>query len=147
MRSSYKGRVIVPGELQAEVLKSTHGVNILSSYQKSLILGDKTAKCSDQENPDLLGKPIAGRALCLPQAVGATMGGLVLYCVAELQRQPACLLFENEIDCLSAAGTILADIWTEHPIPTIDRLGEEFMNAIETGCRVSIQKDGTVIVE
>ena len=48
------------------------------------MFGDKTAKCGDQNNPDLYGKPMAGKALCLPQTIGSTTGGLVLYCACAI---------------------------------------------------------------
>ena len=77
---TFQGRVVTPGCAQAEALVSHGGLNTLASFQKSLQFGDKTAKCGDQNNPDLYGKPMAGKALCLPQTIGSTTGGLVLYC-------------------------------------------------------------------
>ena len=46
----------------------------------------------DRNNPDLYGKPMAGKALCLPQTIVSTTGGLVLYCACAMDRQPACML-------------------------------------------------------
>lgn len=144
---TFKGRVVVPGTAKAEALVTREGFNTLASFQKSLMFGDKEAKCSDQNNADLFGKPMAGKALCLPQTIGSTTGGMVLYCAAEMQRQPACLLFSKPIDSLAAAGAILAGVWSEHPMPTIDSLGDEFLQAVQTGMTVSIAEDGTVTVE
>ena len=76
---TFQGRVVTPGCAQAEALVTHGGLNTLASFQKSLQFGDKTAKCGDQNNPDLYGKPMAGKALCLPQTIGSTTGGLVLY--------------------------------------------------------------------
>lgn len=56
---------------------------------------------------------MAGKALCLPQTIGSTTGGLVLYCACAMDRQPACMLFANPIDSLAAAGAILADVWLQ----------------------------------
>ena len=86
---TFQGRVVTPGCAQAEALVTHGGLNTLASFQKSLQFGDKTAKCGDQNNPDLYGKPMAGKALCLPQTIGSTTGGLVLYCACALDRQPA----------------------------------------------------------
>lgn len=86
---TFQGRVVTPGCAQAEALVSHGGLNTLASFQKSLQFGDKTAKCGDQNNPDLYGKPMAGKALCLPQTIGSTTGGLVLYCACAMDRQPA----------------------------------------------------------
>lgn len=143
----FKGRPVVPGAARAEAIVSHGGFNTLASFQKSLMFGDKTAKCSDQNNPDLYGKPMAGYALCLPQTIGSTTGGLVLYCAAAMGRQPACLLFSKPIDSLAAAGAILADVWTEAAMPAVDSLGDEFLNYVRPGVTVSVAPDGTVTVE
>lgn len=83
---TFQGRVVTPGCAQAEALVTHGGLNTLASFQKSLQFGDKTAKCGDQNNPDLYGKPMAGKALCLPQTIGSTTGGLVLYCACAMDR-------------------------------------------------------------
>ena len=144
---TFKGRVVVPGTAKAEALVSQSGFNTLASFQKSLMFGDKTAKCSDQNNPDLYEKPMAGKALCLPQTIGSTTGGMVLYCASALNKQPACLLFSKPIDSLAAAGAILADIWTENKMPTVDSLGEEFLSFVKSGMSITIQDDGLVTVD
>lgn len=143
----FQGRVVVPGTAKAEALVSQGGFNTLASFQKSLMFGDKEATCSDQNNPDLFGKAMHGKALCLPQTIGSTTGGMVFYCAAALARQPACLLFSKPIDSLAAAGVILADVWTDASMPTVDSLGEEFLEAVQTGMRVSIGENGVVTVD
>jgi predicted aconitase with swiveling domain len=87
-----------------------------------------------------------GAALCLPQTIGSTTGGMVLYCAAALGQQPACLLFSKPIDSLAAAGAILADVWTDVSMPVVDSLGEEFLLFVTSGTTVEVQPDGTVIV-
>ena len=144
MAKVFKGRPVVAGECTAPALVSHGGFNTLASYQKSLMFGDKTGKCGDQNNPDLFGKPMAGTALCLPQTIGSTTGGMVLYCAHAMERSPACLLFSNHIDSLAAAGAILADVWTDRGLPTVDCLGEEFMQTVKTGDRIKVYEDGTV---
>lgn len=146
----FKGRVVTPGNLKAEALVSRFGLNTLASFQKALQFGDKNATCGDQNNPDLFGHQMAGKALCLPQTIGSTTGGLVLYCACSMKRQPACLLFSLPIDSLAGAGAILADVWLEDEgsnMPVIDSLGEEFLEYVKTGMTVSIEEDGTVTVE
>jgi predicted aconitase with swiveling domain len=145
----FKGRVITPGNLKAEALVSHGGLNTLASFQKALQFGDKKATCGDQNNPDLFGQQMAGKALCLPQTIGSTTGGLVLYCACSMQRQPACMLFSLPIDSLAGAGAILADVWLEGEgtkMPVIDSLGDEFLEYVKTGMTVAIEEDGTVTV-
>ena len=144
----FKGRVIAPGTVTAPALVSHGGLNTLASFQKAVQFGDKKATCGDQNNPNLYGKPMAGTALCLPQTIGSTTGGLVLYCTAALGRQPACLLFSKPIDSLAAAGSILASVWLpDVKMPVIDNLGEEFLEYVKDGMTITVKEDGTVIVK
>ncbi len=144
----FKGRIVAPGTVTAEALVSHGGLNTLASFQKALQFGDKTATCGDQNNPDLYGKQMLGKALCLPQTIGSTTGGLVLYCACAMQRQPACMLFSKPIDSLAAAGSILASVWLpEVQMPVVDSLGEEFLAYVKDGMSITIQEDGTVCVE
>ncbi|UTY26469.1 aconitase X swivel domain-containing protein [Treponema denticola] len=144
---TFKGRVIVPGTVSAEALVSSQGFNTLASFQKALMFGDKKAHCSDQNNPDLYKKEIAGKALCLPQTIGSTTGGMVIFCAASMGRQPACMLFSEPIDSLAAAGVILAANFTDNSIPTVDNLGKEFLSAVKSGSRVQVKENGEVIIE
>jgi len=141
----FKGRVVIPGKVSADALVTKQGFNTLASMQMMFI--DKKTKCVDQNNHDIYKKQIKGKALCLPQTIGSTTGGMILYCAASLERQPACLLFSKPIDSLAAAGSILADIWTENSMPTIDCLGDEFLEYVKTGMKIIIKDDGVVVVE
>ena len=144
---TFQGRVVTPGTAKAEAVVTHGGLNTLASFQKPLQFGDKAAKCGDQNNPDLYGKPMAGKALCLPQTIGSTTGGLVLYCTCALGRQPACMLFSKPIDSLAAAGSILASVWLpEVKMPVVDSLGEEFLEYVKDGMNIIIQEDGKVLV-
>ena len=144
----FKGRVVAPGTVTAEAGVSHAGFNTLASLQGALQFGDKKATCGDQNNPDLHGRELAGKALCLPQTIGSTTGGLVLYCACAMERQPACMLFSNPIDSLAAAGSILASVWLpDVKMPVVDCLGEEFLNYVKEGMTVTVCEDGTVKVE
>ena len=142
----FKGRVIVPGTCTAEALVSRGGFNTLASYQTPMLLGDKQVKCSDQNNPDLYKKPMIGKALCLPMTIGSTTGGMVLYTVCALGKQPACMLFSMPIDSLAASGAILGDVWTDARMPVVDNLGEEFLEYAQTGMTITVKEDGVVEV-
>ena len=144
----FKGRVVASGTATAEAVVSHGGLNTLASFQKALQFGDKKATCGDQNNPDLYGKQMAGKALCLPQTIGSTTGGLVLYCACSMGRQPACMLFSKPIDSLAAAGAILADVWLENSnMPVVDSLGDEFLNYVKDGMTITIKEGGVVVVE
>ena len=144
----FKGRVIAGGTVTAEALVSHGGLNTLASFQKALQFGDKEATCGDQNNPDLFGKKMKGKALCLPQTIGSTTGGMVLYCACSMKRQPACLLFSKPIDSLAAAGSILASVWLEGvSMPVVDSLGEEFLSYVKEVMTITVKENGVVCVE
>ena len=143
---TFHGRVIVPGSCEAEALVSHGGLNTLASFQKALQFGDEKATCGDQNNPDLYGREMAGKALCLPQTIGSTTGGMVRYCANAMKRGPACMLFSKPIDSLAAAGAILSDVWTESAMPAIDSLGDEFLEAVQTGDHIRVEANGTVTI-
>ena len=144
----FKGRVVTPGTCTAEAVVTTQGFNTLASLQMALQFGDKKVKCGDQNNEELNGKPLINKALCLPQTIGSTTGGLVLYCACALHKNPACMLFANHIDSLAAAGAVLADVWVDGvTMPVIDCLGDEFLQYVKDGMIIHVREDGIVEVE
>ena len=143
----FKGRVVTPGTVTAQAVVTKEGFNTLASFQNALQFGDKEVKCGDQNNKELYGKSMLGKALCLPQTIGSTTGGLVLYCACALKKNPACMLFSNPIDSLAAAGAVLADVWVDGvSMPVVDSLGEEFLNYVKDGMTITIKEDGIVEV-
>ena len=144
----FQGRVVTKGEVTAEAVVTKEGFNTLASFQNALQFGDKEVKCGDQNNQDLYGKSLLGKALCLPQTIGSTTGGLVLYCACALEKNPACLLFSNHIDSLAAAGAVLANVWVDNiSMPVIDSLGDEFLDYVKDGMKITIKPNGIVEVE
>ena len=144
----FQGRVITPGEVTAPAVVTTQGFNTLASLQMALQFGDKEVKCGDQNNKELHGKPLIGKALCLPQTIGSTTGGLVLYCACAMEKNPACMLFSGHIDSLAAAGAVLADVWVEGvSMPVVDSLGDEFLAYVKDGMTITVKENGVVVVE
>ena len=144
----FQGRVITPGTVTALAVVTTQGFNTLASLQMALQFGDKEVKCGDQNNNELHGKPLIGKALCLPQTIGSTTGGLVLYCACALEKNPACMLFSNHIDSLAAAGAVLAEVWVDKvTMPVIDSLGDEFLSYVKDGMKITVKENGIVEVE
>ena len=145
----FKGRIVAPGNVTAEAVVSHAGLNTLASFQGALQFGDKKATCGDQNNPDLYNKQMAGKALCLPQTIGSTTGGLVLYCACAMGRQPAAMLFSQPIDSLAGAGVVIADVWLKDEkakMVVVDSLGDEFLNYVKDGMSITVKEDGTVEV-
>ncbi len=83
----FKGRVIAAGEVTAEAVVTRQGFNTLASMQMMFI--QSKTKCVDQSNPDLYKKILGGKALCLPQTIGSTTGGMFLYSAVKSGKAPA----------------------------------------------------------
>ena len=142
----FKGRVVVGGTCEAEALVSHNGFNTLASFQMAIMFNKKGVPCGDQNNPEINGKPMQGKARCLPITIGSTTGGMILYTVLKQGKAPACMLFSESIDSLAASGAIMGAVWTDTAMPVIDRLGAEFLEAVKTGDTVKVLEDGVVQV-
>lgn len=142
-----KGRVLFPGTFKGEAVVSHQGLNTLASFQTSALLPtSKKIIVGDQNNPDLYKKNITNKALCLPQTIGSTTGGMVIQTVAVRNLAPKVWLFGESIDPLAASGIILSNVWNDVGLIAIDRLGEEFLSTVKTGDQIEVKEDGTVII-
>ena len=73
----FTGRVIFGGKYTGEAVVSHQGFNTLASFEKSgLKKSCKALVASDHNNPDVNGQLLTGKALCLPQTIGSTTGGM-----------------------------------------------------------------------
>ena len=143
---TFKGRVIAGGNWEGEAVVSRAGVNTLATFQKSAMANKPEVIVSDQNNPDLFGKNITGKALCLPVTIGSTTGGLVIQTACAMKIEPACFFFSKHIDSLAASGIVLAKVWEGSNVIAIDLLGDEFLETVKTGDRLRVEEDGTVTV-
>lgn len=143
----FKGRVLFQGTFKGEAVVSHQGLNTLASFQTSALLPtSKKIIVGDQNNPDLYKKNITNKALCLPQTIGSTTGGMVIQTVAVRNLAPKVWLFSEFIDPLAASGIILSNVWNDVGLIAIDRLGEEFLSTVKTGDQIEVKEDGTVII-
>jgi predicted aconitase with swiveling domain len=144
---TFKGRVIFGGVYKGEAVVSHGGFNTLASFEKSALSSRaKNIIVSDQNNKDLYGVGVTGKALCLPMTIGSTTGGMVIQTVASRGLSPAAWLFSETIDSLAASGIILAQVWNHVPLIAIDGLGPDFLSTVKTGGQIEVKEDGTVIV-
>ena len=145
MSKTFKGRVVLPGEVSGEATVSRQPFNTTGSYFENMFAGNTdTAPCTDVSNEELFGKDLSGAILCTPTTVGSTMGGMALMGVKAIGVGPKALLFSKPIDTLAAAGVLMADIWKDQRIVTVDMLGDDFLQTVNTGDPISIHEDGTV---
>lgn len=146
MPKTFKGRVLAKGNKTLEAVVSSNGVNTLATFQKSALMNKKEVIASDQNNPDIFGRNLTGKALCLPVTIGSTTGGLVIQTVCSMGINPAAFLFSEHVDSLAASGIVLASVWEKSDVIAIDLLGDEFLKTVKTGDKLEIKEDGTVTI-
>lgn len=140
----FKGRVINGGYYKGEAVVSHQGVNTLATFQSAALSHASKVILADQNNSDIYQKNITGKALCLPQTIGSTTGGMVIQVICSMGINPACLLFSEHIDSLAGAGVILSVVWENSKMIAIDQLGQEFLDTVKTGDTIEVTEDGTV---
>ena len=146
-KKTFKGRVVLPGNGTGKATVSKQAFNTSGSSMENMFAGKTDgAPCSDANNKELFGKELSGAILCTTTTVGSTMGGMALMGVKAMGVGPEALLFSQPIDTLAAAGVLMADIWKEQRIVTVDMLGDEFLETVKMGDAISIKEDGTVEV-
>ncbi len=146
-KKTFKGRAVLPGKLKGEALVSKQPFNLTGSYFENMFAGNtKTAPCTDANNPDLFRKEMKDAIMCTSQCVGSTMGAGALMGVSEIGVGLKAFLFSAHIDSIAAGGLILDDVWYNRRVITIDLLGDDFLEAVNTGDPISIKEDGTVVV-
>ena len=146
-KKTFRGRVVLPGEVTGTATVSRHPFNTSGSYTENMFAGrTDSAPCTDASNDELFGKDLSNMILCTTTTVGSTMGGMCLMGMKAIGVGPQALLFSKPIDTLAAAGVLMADIWKNQRIVTIDMLGDEFLETVQMGDPISIHEDGTVEV-
>jgi predicted aconitase with swiveling domain len=144
-KKTFKGRVVLPGKVTGKATVSRQAFNTSGSYMENMFAGrTDAAPCTDASNEELYGKDISGAILCTPTTVGSTMGGMCLMGMKAIGVGPQALLFSKPIDTLAAAGVLMADIWKDQRIVTIDMLGDEFLETVQMGDPIAVHEDGTV---
>jgi predicted aconitase with swiveling domain len=146
MNKTFQGRPLLPGTLQGEALVTRQGFNAYASFYNSLHDQATSAICAHAGNQYLYGKNLTGKIICLPETTGSTSAGAVWMRIAKLGVAPKAMLFARPIDSLAAGGLLMADIWANQRIITVDRLGEEFLHSVADGDMVEIFEDGSVII-
>ncbi len=144
MSKKFKGRVVIPGTVEGNAVVSRQGLNTLATFTRTILLRSKKAISGDQNNPDIYKKELQESILCLPKTIGSTSAGLVIMTLVDNGAFPSALLFSEPVDSLAAAGVIMADVWVEKSVVTIDSLGDDFLREVKTGDNITVSNDGTV---
>ncbi|HCD45432.1 MAG TPA: hypothetical protein DEQ64_17210 [Lachnoclostridium sp.] len=140
----FQGRAVIPGQVKGSAMVSKKGFNVLASYMGALVSNGKQTLCTDQNNPDLFQKDLSGAILCIPQVIGSTTAGMLIQTVAAMGIQPKAMLFSATAESLAISGVLLADIWENTKIVTVDGLGERFLESVQEGQTVEVTENGAV---
>jgi predicted aconitase with swiveling domain len=141
---SFKGRAVLPGTAEGKVLVTNRGFNTYASFFTSIHAPTGKAVCADSNNPELYGKNLADSIICLPKTTGSTSSGAVWQQLVRLGAVPQAMLFSQQIDPLAAGGLIVADIWADKRVITVDQLGDAFLETVKSGDWVEIYGNGIV---
>ena len=144
-KKSFRGRVVIAGKVSGKATVSKQAFNLSGSYQENMFAGrTDSAPCTDSSNKLLYKKDLSGAILCVPTTVGSTMGGMTLMGMAQIGVGPKALLFSKPIDTLAAAGVVMADIWKDVQIITVDMLGDEFLESVDMDTPISVHEERAI---
>ena len=95
-KQSFKGRALLPGDLEGDALVSKQPFNTTASYFDNMFAGvTDSAPCTDSDNEALFQKDIANCIMCTSQTIGSTFGGAAIMGVAEMGVGPRAMLFSR----------------------------------------------------
>jgi len=145
--STFSGRIILARNDLGEAAVTTSGFNATAAFMEVLFLGSDSAVCQDHDNKDLFGVDLQDKILCVPQTIGSSAAATLWMIIVERGIAPKAVLFSDPIDSVAACGLVLANNWANGtPIICIDQLGDEFLEAVNTGDKVEINADGSIKV-
>jgi predicted aconitase with swiveling domain len=142
----FKGRSILPGDIEGEACVTRTGFNTYASFYSSIHGPVDAARCDDRGNEELFGRVLTDKVICLPKTIGSTSSGAVWQRIVQLGVAPKAMLFSQRIDSLAAGGLIVADVWSGERICTVDLLGDDFLQYVSEGSWIAVSKDGSVTV-
>lgn len=78
LKKTFKGRAILPGNIEGEALVTHRGFNTYASFFTSIHVPSNKAPFADSGNQDNYGKNLTGKIICLPKTIGSASGGFHL---------------------------------------------------------------------
>ncbi|PLJ78397.1 aconitase X swivel domain-containing protein [Infirmifilum sp. SLHALR2] len=142
----FKGRAILPGDVEGEAVVSPQGFNILATYQETVIRRRKHAIGGDKNNPHVYGVDLTGKILIIPSGIGSTTGGIIIAEIALLGVAPKAIVCTREADTLTTSGVALAHEWFGKKIALIDKVSDEIFQHVKTGNCVKVTSKGEVCI-
>lgn len=132
-----RGRALVPGEAQGEVIVSDEPLSFWGGYDQY------TGEIIDRQHP-LSGKIAIGRVLAIPFSRGSSTSTAVLLEAIRAGTAPAAILTTG-VDTFFALASIIAEEMYAKAIPVITVDKEDF-NSLKDGQWLDICEDGTITI-
>jgi predicted aconitase with swiveling domain len=132
------GRALVAGEAAGDALVSSEPLSFWGGYDST------TGEIIDRRH-SLSGQIAAGRIFAIPFTRGSSTTTAVLLESVKRATAPKGIITERA-DSFLALASIVADEMYGKPIPVI-AIGSGDYRLLETGQRVEIQADGTIVIE
>ena len=124
-------KVIVQGNAQGKVLKSTNPINFLGAVDK------KTGIIRDKKY-DIFEKSMKDTVLVFPHGIGSSVGAYTIYSLKSNQSAPIAMIC-TKADLTVASGCALANI------PMIVASPEEF-DSINDGTQITVDTDSQEVI-
>jgi predicted aconitase with swiveling domain len=137
MGNVIRGRPIVAGEAQGEVLVSDEPLSFWGGYDQ------QTGEIIDRRHP-LSGQIAAGRVLAIPFNRGSSTTTAVLLEAVRAGTAPTAILTTGP-DHFFALASIVADEMYGKPIPIVALAAADFAT-LQQGQWLQVRVDGTVVV-
>ena len=139
MEKTLKGRCIVPGKGEGDVLVTSQPISFAGGVDP------KTGKINDPRH-ELFGAPVSGKVLVFPFGKGSSATSLILLELARLAMAPAAII-NLRTEPILATGSILCKHFYGQEIPILN-LDEKIFRMLKTGTRVVVDAtEGKVIVK
>jgi predicted aconitase with swiveling domain len=133
-----KGRPVIKGKAQGIALVTDEPLSFWGGYDFH------TGEITDRRHP-LSGENAAGRILAVPFSRGSSTTTAVLLEAVRAETAPAAII-TTSVDTFFALASTVAEVMYSRPIPIVSLSGTDFAR-LKSGDVLSIQKDGTILIE
>jgi len=135
-RSELRGRAVVPGEADGQLLFSDEPLSFWGGYDAA------TGEIIDRRHP-LSGQNAAGRVLAIPFTKGSSTTTAVFLEAARAGAAPAAVLTAGT-DAFLALASIVAEEMYGRPVPVVALAAEDFA-ALAGSHHAEVRRDGIVL--
>lgn len=139
MEKKLRGRCVVPGKSEGEILVSSQPISFWGGV-------DPTTGCINDSRHDLLGQSISGKVLVFPFGKGSSTTSLIIVELARVDKAPAAMINLRTEPILATGPIVCKHLYgKEIPIVTLD---EGAFQMLKTGQHVVVNAtEGEVVIK